>query len=428
MLSYLPSLFKIRSFVTVSLLALSLVVGFVFVACVPSSDAVLVSLSERHRPSEARGMQIEAFSSFDAYEAAMRERVAGARTDLNEADEESIVDGNAPFRLKPSDDCPAGQEKRYRRGVLLTHGLTGSPYAMRALGSFFQKNCFWVMAILLPGHGTRPGDLLETTWQDWVAAETLGVDTLASEVDEVYLSGFSLGGTLSIRASLHDGRVKGLFLFAPAMKISSMAAFADWHKAISWAAPRYEWMDIAPDEDPFKYESFPLNAATQVYLLIDDLQSLLADQAVTIPVFVVASEDDTTVSAPHTLEFFKKTENRSNRILFYSAREIPSDEVTDRMEIVRSDFSAQRILSAAHTGLLLPASDPHYGKDGDYKNCSHYFDETTEKYPLCKAGKEDFIGEVTAENLEKGVVRRLMYNPNYDGMTEALERFIHSLA
>ncbi len=426
MLSYLSDLFGNRPLAMVSRSALPLVVGLVFVACVASSDAVPVSLSERHRPSQ-RPVQAAAFSSVETYEKEINRRIARARTDLNGTDAEWIVGGNAPFHLKPSDDCPAGQEKRYRRGVLLTHGLTGSPYTMRALGNFFREHCFWVMAILLPGHGTRPGDLLETTWQDWVEAESFGVDTLASEVDEVYLSGFSLGGTLSIRASLHDGRVKGLFLFAPAMKISSMAAFAGWHKVVSWAAPRYAWMEIAPDEDPFKYESFPLNAASQVYLLIDDLQALLADKAVTIPVFIVASEDDATVSTPDTLAFFKKTENRLNRMIFYSAREIPSDEVADRMEIVRSDFPAERIVSSAHTALLLPASDTHYGAEGDYRNCLHYLGKTTEKYPLCKEGKEDFIGEVTDENLKKGVVRRLMYNPNYDGMERALEAFIGSL-
>ena len=92
------------------------------------------------------------------------------------AEMDKIVDGNAPFELKPPAGCPSGHGKPYRRGILLTHGLTDSPYSMRALGSFFQKNCFRVMAILLPGHGTQPGDLLDIHWQEWAKAEAYGTD------------------------------------------------------------------------------------------------------------------------------------------------------------------------------------------------------------------------------------------------------------
>jgi esterase/lipase len=38
---------------------------------------------------------------------------------------------------------------------------------MRHLADFFRQNGFRVMAVLLPGHGTQPGDLLDVTWQEW---------------------------------------------------------------------------------------------------------------------------------------------------------------------------------------------------------------------------------------------------------------------
>ena len=91
--------------------------------------------------------------------------ITEARSRDNCIDLEKIVDGNAPFELKPSGGYHAGREKPYRRGVLLTHGLTDSPYFMRHLAAFFQENGFSVMAVLLPGHGTRPGDLLDTNWR-----------------------------------------------------------------------------------------------------------------------------------------------------------------------------------------------------------------------------------------------------------------------
>jgi hypothetical protein len=154
---------------------------------------------------------------------------------------------------------------------------------------------------------------------------------------------------------------------------------------------------------------------------------------VTIPVFVVASEDDATVSTKDTIEFFKNAKNKLNQMILYSRRDLSPNEVmtgeaATSVEIVKSNFPAERILSSAHTAIVLPASDSHYGKEGDYKNCEHYFGESEEKYRLCKTGQADFIGEIGDENLSMGVVQRLMYNPNYQGMEQSLEKFIGSLS
>ncbi len=75
---------------------------------------------------------------------------------------------------------------------------------MRHLAEFFLENGFRVMAVLLPGHGTQPGDLLEVTWQEWAKTVAYGAYKLAEEVDEVYLAGYSTGATLSVYQSLRD--------------------------------------------------------------------------------------------------------------------------------------------------------------------------------------------------------------------------------
>ncbi len=100
------------------------------------------------------------------------------------------------------------------------------------------------------------------------------------------------------------------------------------------------------------------------------------------------------------------------------------------MEIVNSVFPDQHIIGSAHTAIIVPASDAHYGEHGDYTYCTHYtfaVNKTSEKYALCSNKKEDFLGETTGENLKKGVIRRLMYNPNYPAMTRSLKRFIDTL-
>jgi len=209
-----------------------------------------------------------------------RNRDMLSRAHAGAADWEKIVDGNAPFELTPNNPSPPpcrgraregveaslpGQQKPYRRGVLLTHGLSDSPYFMRHLAAFFQENGFRVMAVLLPGHGTQPGDLLEVTWQEWARTVAYGADKLAEEVDEVYLAGYSTGATLSVYQSLRDNRVRGLFLFSPALRITRRAALANLHKLYSWLIPSAKWVDIKPDLDIYKNESFTKNAAAQTY-------------------------------------------------------------------------------------------------------------------------------------------------------------------
>jgi esterase/lipase len=343
------------------------------------------------------------------------------------AELDKIVDGNAPFELKPPTSCPSGHGKPYRRGVLLTHGLTDSPYSMRALGSFFQNNCFRVMAILLPGHGTQPGDLLDINWQEWAKAEAYGTDQLAAEVDEVYLAGFSTGGALSVYQSQDDPRVRGLFLFSPALEVDSLAALANVHKYRIFG---FAWLDVMPDKDIYKYESFPKNAAAQIYALTQAVKSRLKEHAVSIPVFAAASQDDTTVHVSATIDFMAHTLAPSSKLVLYSTDPVkaPPGFPPDKLEMVNSVFPEQKILSSAHTAIVVPAEDKHYGVNGDYSNCIHYYPDEMEKYDACNNNPgQDLQGELTKENLKAGILRRLMYNPNFAELEVSLKKFIDNL-
>jgi len=354
---------------------------------------------------------------------------------------EKIIDGNAPFELKPQTGYAPGKNKTYRRGVLLTHGLSDSPYFMRHLGAFFQEKGFRVMAVLLPGHGTQPGDLLDVNWQDWAGTVAYGVDRLAEEAEEIYLAGYSAGGALSLYQSLRDKRVRGLFLFSPALRITTRASLAKFHKLYSWLIPSGKWLELKPDHDIFKYESFPKNAAAQMYALTKELNKLLQHHEVNIPVFAVASTDDMTVDTSATIEFIAHTRHPSCRLVLYATdtTKIPpclqaGDRVADefrassRLELVNSIFPEQRILSSAHTAIVLPADDAHYGKAGDYSNCVHYYPDDIEKYAACNNNPEaDFQGELTGKNLKAGIIRRLMYNPNFSALKVSMDRFIADL-
>lgn len=392
--------------------------------------AVTLPLEARHRASGLNSRFSGAQPEFADYIARTRDMIFRVRSGEDVVRLEKIVAGNAPFELKPAPGYTPGRHKPYKRGALLIHGLTDSPYSMRHLADFLREDGFRVMAILLPGHGTRPGDLLDVTWQEWAKAVAYGCDTLAAEVDELYLAGYSAGASLSIHQSLHDPRVRGLLLFSPAMDINHRAAWATVHRLYSWIFPAARWVSIKPDLDFYKYESFPKNAAGQLYALTQENQRLLQSRTLALPIFTAISQDDATVIAPATLKFMASAPNPLNRLVLYTTdtTQLPAGIPAQQVELVNSRLPEHRILGFAHTAILQPADDPHYGEHGEYSNCLHYYPDDMEKYEACLRHRRDsWQGEITEGNLQAGLLRRLTYNPHFAGLMASLQRFIDRL-
>ncbi len=387
-------------------------------------------LESRHHPSGLNSRFIDSPDTFSEYIAHARELIARARSGDQLKNLEIIVEGNAPFELRPADKYLTGKDKPYRRGIVLTHGLSDSPYFMRHLAKFFQENGFRVMGVLLPGHGTQPGDLLHVHWQEWRKAVEFGVNRLAEEVDDVYLGGYSAGGALSVYQSLVDTRIRGLFLFAPALKISAKAVFANVHKAYSWFLPSAKWLSINSDKDFYKYESFPKNAAAQMHALTRVIKTRLIKRKVQIPIFAVASQDDATVDTSATVELMSHAIHPANKLVYYYSDpdKIPAVVKQNNIKCVNSVLSEQNIISSAHTAIVLPSYDEYYGESAGYCNCLHYLPDQLAKFKICQEQAATAMqGEITEKNLRNKTLRRLMFNPHFEDMKEEMKYFIDKL-
>jgi alpha-beta hydrolase superfamily lysophospholipase len=388
------------------------------------------TLQARHFSSGLNSRFAWAGMEFSAYVAASRQMLLKAHSAKPSGLRERVVDGNAPFDLMPCSGAPKGRDKSYRRGVLLAHGLTDSPYSMRPLAEFFRKQGFRVMAILLPGHGTQPGDLLEVRWQEWAEAFAYGVDQLALEADEIYLAGYSAGATLAVRHSLMDERVRGLFLFSPALNVPFLGAWTRLQKLCLRMLPVSRWKDIKPDDDLYKYESFAKNAGFQMCGLIADLKAMVRARAPRVPVFVAASADDATVESAATLDFVARLPHPQSKLVYYAAASprLPAGMPEGRAEVVNSAVPEQNIVSFSHLSLLIPPEDAHYGVAGDYSNCLHYFPGDMDSYASCRRNAPPVLqGEVSRTHLRAGVMRRLTYNPHFAGLESSIQQFIERL-
>ncbi|MCP5026004.1 MAG: alpha/beta fold hydrolase [Actinomycetia bacterium] len=103
-------------------------------------------------------------------------------------------------------------------GVLCLHGFTGNPSSMRGLAVAFAAAGHTVELPRLPGHGTTLEDMLTTTWADWSAhVEDVYLD-LAARCERVFVSGLSMGGSLSLWLAQRHPEIAGLILVNPACR------------------------------------------------------------------------------------------------------------------------------------------------------------------------------------------------------------------
>jgi alpha-beta hydrolase superfamily lysophospholipase len=191
-------------------------------------------------------------------------------------------DWNRSYVMEPK-GTPVG-------AVVLLHGLTDSPYSLRHIARRYREQGYVAVAIRLPGHGTVPAGLTDVEWEQWTAATRLAVREArrrAGPTVPLHVIGFSNGGALAMKYALDAigdkalARPDRIVLIAPMIGITSMARFAGvlgW-PAVFPAFAKAAWLGVVPEFNPFKYNSFPVNAARQSSLVARVLQERIAQYA-----------------------------------------------------------------------------------------------------------------------------------------------------
>lgn len=117
-----------------------------------------------------------------------------------------------------------GDKRNGRIGIVLVHGFTGSPAAMRPWAEFLHSRGYSVRVPRLPGHGTKPEDLNEVTWPEWPAKVASEISELQKICSQIFIAGLSMGGgtTLNI-ASTHGDLVDGIILVNPMIHVRGIS-------------------------------------------------------------------------------------------------------------------------------------------------------------------------------------------------------------
>ncbi len=104
-------------------------------------------------------------------------------------------------------------------GVLLIHGLGGTPTEMKNVAKTLNRAGFTVYGMQLAGHCGSEADLTATTWQEWYASVEAAHDRLQARCRNVFAGGLSMGALLALHlAARRPDRVRGLCLYSITLK------------------------------------------------------------------------------------------------------------------------------------------------------------------------------------------------------------------
>lgn len=395
---------------------------------------------------------------------------------LNRFDQGSMADPsqypinwNRSFILKP---------EQPRAGVLLLHGLSDSPYSLRALAQKLYQQGYYVIGLRMPGHGTAPSGIVNASWQDMASAVQLAAEHLSETIGpdkKMVIVGYSMGAAQAVNYSLNamkDNRLRNadsLVLISPAIGVSSVAALAVWQSRLSIlpGMNKLAWTSIGPEYDPYKYNSFAVNAGDQMYRLTQTINNKLLEVSSTIgthnfpKMLAVTSLVDATVSTQAVItQLFDQLDNSGNELVIFDINRnenftlfLKKDPINNYYDLLKREkltfdltlFASdpddtdtlleritlhsqdnnhgqtlvkqtgmqwpQHIYSLSHVALPFAPTDSLYGATPDEEGKLHI-------------GELETKGEKGVLNIAASDMLRLRYNPFYASMESKIMDFI----
>ena len=175
-------------------------------------------------------------------------------------------------------------------GILLIHGFTATTTEVRLIGEKLHQAGYTVAAPLLPGHGTDPDDLNRSTWQMWLEKVKQFYELLARECGQVFVVAESMGTLLALELAVQHPEIKGLLLFAPAIKVHKL-----WLSRYMTLFMKYLAKSSEDDGLPWKgYNVYPVRASVEMLKLQKHIRKHLSE--VTSPTLLFTGEYDTTLT------------------------------------------------------------------------------------------------------------------------------------
>lgn len=193
-----------------------------------------------------------------------------------------------------------GDKKNGHIGIVLVHGFTGSPAAMRPWAEYLNARGYSVRVPRLPGHGTKPADLNNVQWQEWPAKVAAEILELQKNCSKIFVAGLSMGGgtTLNIAAS-HGEKLSGIILVNPMMHVRGVSP------KLAFLISRVIKFGKSVGNDikrkgvtEYSYDKLPYRGIYQLLTMLKLTRAALP--SITVPMQLFHSVDDHTLPVSNT--------------------------------------------------------------------------------------------------------------------------------
>lgn len=310
------------------------------------------------------------------------------------------------------------------KGVILVHGLGDSPWSLVDIGKQLSEQGYLVRSILLAGHGTKPADLINADIDQWRTTLTQQITALRSEVDQVYLGGFSTGANLVTSYAIDHHEIAGLVLFSPAFQVKEPST---WLLPI--ITPFKTWLrapaDGVPQQTAVRYLNTPTNGFLQFYRSSTDVQDKLKRSGFDRPALLILSEHDSVVDVDSVLDtFMSNFTHPQSRLIWYG--NAPAEDKIDDRVLVESDYlPEERISQFSHMGILFSPDNPLYGRNGKERLCRNGQEEDI--YIQCLIAANDDIWYSDWGYREANRIHaRLTFNPYFEWQSELMQTVLNA--
>jgi esterase/lipase len=339
--------------------------------------------------------------SFAEYIDVSRQWLSENRTFISD-DKVRELSMNSPFMLSP--------QRKSDKAVLLVHGLGDSPYTFIDMAQALKKQGFHVQVLLLPGHGSKPDDMMLTRYADWQRIVDHYAALLKAEYKIVWLGGFSTGANLVTVNAIEKKGIAGLLLFSPAFK-NKLSFFEQFSPLI---ASITDWTWQASETNLVKYSSSTSRGFVAYTKSAAAARASLARKIVELPTLIVVSESDSVVDATAVVDFFKtRFDNPRSKLLWYGERVINEP----RVQTASMQLPNFRISSASHMGVLFAPENDYYGLDGEKRLCDYRLNKAETQQ--CEHGDNTWYSAWGYEEAGR-LYSRLTWNPYFDELLSVL--------
>ncbi len=176
-----------------------------------------------------------------------------------------------------------------KTGILVIHGFTGSTQSMLPLGEAYHQAGYTVCGPRLKGHGTHYEDMEQSSYEEWIASVEEGYAWLKERCETIFVTGLSMGGTLTLYMAERHPEVKAIVPINAAIDIPDMAgALKDPNQ------PRFLdsiGSDIKKtDVQELAYDKTPLASIKEIYTLMTHVKENLSQ--ITCPALLFVSDED----------------------------------------------------------------------------------------------------------------------------------------